>query len=184
MNLDVSDYKQLIDIDNIFKFQKEKKDFQIYFLENYNNKNVYKIIGIIPCNYKKCITYLSSPEIRESLSKGTMKCNIIKKINDKEWFEKIIFESKLNLDPLYSIEKVIVQDNLIYTFSSEPEGYKDSFDGDKRDNDFTCFKCYEIEQTKCLITVVLTFDEFEMSQDVMVNGTIEFLDRLRFALLN
>jgi hypothetical protein len=179
----ISQYRNLTDDDNNFKFVKEKNNFQIYGREDYNSKNIHKIIGEIPCNYKKCITFLSDPEIREKLSKGLMKCEIIEKINDKNWFERVVFESKLNLDPIYSVERVAVEDNLIYTYSKEPESYIDNFDGDKRDNDFSCFKCYPITENLCLITVVLTFDEFEMGQDMMIDGTIDYLNRLIKALI-
>jgi len=183
MDLDVSQYKELIDVDNIFKFMKKKKDFSVFFINDFNNKIIYKILGYIPCNFKKCINYLSNQKIRESLSKDSMKFKIIEKINDKEWFELITFESKINLGPIYSIEKVVVEDDLIYNYSLDPENYKDNFtNGDKRENEFSCFKCFDIDSNKCLITVILTFDQFELGHEMYVDSTIDFLERLKNAL--
>ncbi len=182
MDLDISQYKNLIDIDDVFKFSKKKKEFSVFCVNDFNDKVVYKILGYIPCNYKKCINYLANQEIRESLSKGSMKCKVIKKVNEKEWFELIVFESKMNLEPLYSIEKVVVEEDIIYNYSMNPENYVDTFIGEKRDNEFSCFKCFDLEKDKCLIVVLLTFDQYELGHDIMVDSTIDFLERLKIAL--
>ena len=53
---------------------------------------------------------------------------------------------------------------------------------EKRDNSFTGIRCDQINKKKCLLNVILSFGEFEMSQDTVVDSMIEHFDLLKEAL--
>ena len=138
----------------------------------------------MPCNNIKCISYLSSPDIREDISKGSLTCNIIKKINKNEWYEMIKIKTKGNFffDSVYSVELIKRDNNLLYSYSQDPPGmhYEDTIE--KRDNIFTGIKCEPINNNSCRIDAILTFGEFEMSQKTIVDSMVEHFELFKEAL--
>jgi hypothetical protein len=133
----------------------------------------------MPCKYSKCIKYLSSGEIRESISNNSLQCQVIQKVNQNEWCEKIIYTSTLT--KIYSIENIIVNDSEIYCYSKDIEGMDDD-EMDKRENEFSGFKCVCINETSSKLIGLLVFEEFEMGQDIILDSTIKYLVTLKNAL--
>lgn len=174
--------------DNVrdYKYLKNVNGFKIYQRKNFYGLNIYKILGKMPCDNEKCIEYLSSPEVREDISKGSLKCQVIKKINKDQWYEciKIKTNGSMFIDHLFSVELLTRRDNLLFSYSEDPIDmtYEDVFE--KRDNTFTGIRCDEISDKKCLLNVILTFGEFELSQDVIVDSMIEHFELLKEALLS
>ena len=168
-----------------YKYQKSINGFKIYQKSSFHGMNLYKIQGKMPCDNMKCIEYLSSPDVREDISKGSMKCSVIKKMNENQWYEyiKIKANGTMFIDHIFSVELLTKKDNLLFSYSEDPPGmyYEDVFE--KRDNNFTGIRCDSINSKKCLLNVILSFGEFELSQDTVVESMIEHFDLLKEALL-
>ena len=180
----------LNEFDNEKNYQNIKSinGFKIYQRKSFYGMNIYKIKGKMPCDSLKCIEFLSSPEVREDISKGSMKCQVIKKINENQWYEhiKIKTNGTMFIDHIFSVELLTRNKDLLYSYSEDPKDmyFEDVFE--KRDNNFTGIRCdtIENEKRKCMLNVILSFGEFEMGQDVVYESMIEHFDLLKTALKN
>lgn len=181
---DISIYLSEFDNKKNYDYLKTMNGFKIYQRKSFYGMNIYKIQGKMPCDNLKCIEFLSSPEIREDISKGSMECKILKKVNNNQWYEHIKVKTKgsMFIDHIFSVELLTRKNNLLYSFSEDPPGmyYEDVFE--KRDNNFTGIRCDEIDNKKCMLNVILSFGEFEMGQDVVCDSMIEHFDFLKVAL--
>ena len=139
--------------------------------------NFYKIEGTMPCKNKKCISYLSSPEIREDISKKSMTCRVIQKVDKNRWYEMIKINSGDNLffNSLYSVELITKNKNLLYSYSKDPPN-------SYFENIFTGIRCDPIDDKSSKLNVILTFGEFEMSQKTIVDSMVEHFELFREAL--
>lgn len=166
-----------------WKLWKKIKNFSIYILESIEGKNLYRIVGEMPSDANNCINLISDSKIRETISNGSMKCELLERKNKTVWYEKIIFNSD-SKNPLYSIEKIIInlKNNAILTYSEEPNNNKGTNDYNKRNNLFTLIKFKNITTNKCKITVILSFNEFEMGQESIVKASIEHFDAFKQTL--
>lgn len=157
-----------------WKLWKNIKDFNIFKLPQYMGKNLFRIESIMPSNSKKCIELLSDTNIREIISNGSVKCELIYKKNKSEWYEKITFNSNSN-NSLYSIEKIMVnfKNKAILTFSENPPDFQNDNNYNKRDNLLTFVRFKDLTHETCKLEAILTFDEFEMVQESIVEASIE-----------
>ena len=178
---EIDNWKNYIDHEknnNYFILKKEVDEYNIIY---------YKIIYKIPTNKNNCLNALTEPEIRELLSNNKMTCKIIHKLNSdnkniKAWYEKINYNSEL-----YSIEKINVSydNHLIYTYSDPNPPFNDNGNVlNKRDNIFTGIKIFDDEESSdpknnSVLVSLLTFGQFEMISDNIVDGTIAYLDNLK-----
>ena len=181
---DVGLYLNQFDNNQDYQYVKTIDGFKVYQRKSFYGMNLYKIQGKMPCDNLKCIEFLSSPEVREDISKGSMTCKVLKKINDNQWYEHIKIKSNgtMFIDHLFSVELLTKKENLLYSYSEDPKDmyFEDVFE--KRDNNFTGIRCDKIDNKKCLLNVVLSFGEFEMGQDVVCESMIEHFDLLKTAL--
>ena len=152
---------------------KNIKGFDIFKLKPYMGKNLYRIESIMPSNSKKCTELLSDTNIREIISNGSVKCDLIHKKSKSEWYEKIIFNSN-SKNSLYSIEKIMAnyKNKAILTYSDNPPNFKSNNDFNKRDNLFTLIRFKDLTPDTCKLEAILTFDEFEMVQESIVEASI------------
>ena len=153
---------------------KNIKGFNIYNLPPHLGKNLYRIEGLMPSNSKKCIELLSDTNIREVISNGSVKCDLIHKKNNSEWYEKIVFNSNRK-NFIYSIEKIMVnyKNKAILTFSENPPYFESDNNYNKRDNLFTLIRFKDLTSESCKLEAILSFDEFEMVQESIVEASIE-----------
>ena len=168
-----------------YKYFANIKEFDILVRKGFHNMNIYKIYREMPCDSKKCLSYLSNPKIRQDISKDSLECKVIQKDNDNAWYEliKINPGDSLFMDSMYSVEFLQKKDNFLYSFSKDPPGMKFDESLEKRDNIFTGIKCDTIDKNKCLLTVILCFGEFEISQKSIVKSMINHFDLFREALI-
>jgi hypothetical protein len=168
-----------------YNYLKNVNGFKIYQRKSFYGMNLYKIQGKMPCDNLKCIEFLSSPEIREDISKGSMECKVIKKVNNNQWYEhiKIKTNGKMFIDHIFSVELLTRKENLLYSYSEDPKDmyFEDVFE--KRDNNFTGIRCDEIDNKKCFLNVILSFGEFEMGQEEVCDSMIEHFNLLKEAIL-
>lgn len=168
-----------------YKYFENIKGFDTLVRKGFHNMNVYKIYREMPCDSKKCLAYLSNPKIRQDISKESLECEVIKKINDNAWYEliKINPGDSLFMNSMYSVELIQKKDNFLYSFSKDPPGMKFDESLEKRDNIFTGIRCDEIEENKCLLSVILCFGEFEISQKSIVRSMVDHFELFREALI-
>jgi hypothetical protein len=169
---------------NYFTYFNRKKDFKMSKIEDFaNNKCIYKIVGHMPCSYKKCLKYLSNTSVRESMSNNSFTCEIIKKINDNEWYEKMIFPSEIS--PTYCIDKIECNDTHVICYSETPTDYTYNMDStyDKHNNLFTGFECVESSEKSCKVICVLVFNDIDFNQEIIVDITTQYLITLKQGLI-
>ncbi len=181
---DMSMFINQFDNSSDYKFYKKIRGFKIFIRKSYNNMNFYKIEGNMPCKSKKCISYLSSPEIREDISKKSMTCKVIQKVDKNRWYEIIKINPGDNLffDNLYSVELITKNKNLLYSYSKDPPNSYFEESLEKRENIFTGIRCDSIDDKSCKLNAILTFGEFEMSQKTIVESMVEHFELFREAL--
>jgi len=181
---DIGLFLNEFDNEDNYNYLKTINGFKIYQKKNFYGMNIYKLKGKMPCDNLKCIDFLSSPEVREDISKGSMNCQIIKKINDNQWYEyiKIKTNGTMFIDHMFSVELLTRKDNILYSYSEDPSDmyYEDVFE--KRENNFTGIRTDKIDNKKCILNVILSFGEFEMGQDLVCESMIEHFDLLKKAL--
>lgn len=181
---DIKLYLNEFDNTKNYNYSKKVSGFKIYQRKSFYGMNLYKIQGKMPCDKLKCIEFLSSPEIREDISKGSMKCKIIKKVNNNQWYEEIKIKTggQMFIDHIFSVELLTRDGNLLYSYSQDPPNmyYEDVFE--KRENNFTGIRCDEIDDKKCLLNVVLSFGEFEMGQEQVCDSMVEHFNLLKNAI--
>jgi hypothetical protein len=181
---DINLYLGEFDNEKKYNYLKTINGFKIFQRRSFYGMNLYKIQGKMPCDNLKCIEFLSSPEIREDISKGSMKCQVIKKINNDQWYEhiKIKTSGTMFIDHIFSVELLTRTKNLLYSYSQDPPNmyYEDVFE--KRDNNFTGIRCDPVDNKKCLLNVILSFGEFEMGQDEVCESMVEHFDLLKEAI--
>lgn len=182
---DIKLFTSQFDNTSDYKYFAKIKGFDTLIRKGFHNMNLYKIHREMPCNSKKCLNYLSSPEIREDISKGSMTCKVIQTINKNSWYEliKINASDSLFFDNLYSVELIQKKGNTLYSYSKDPPGtnYEESLE--KRENLFTGIRCDPIDNNNCLLTVILSFGEFEISQKTILRSMIEHFELFREALI-
>lgn len=168
-----------------FDYKKEVNGFQVYLLEGENGKNIYRLQGKIGCSSDKCIKYLSNPDVRQALSKGKVKFTEINRTDNDNWYELVEFKSNDGLlDDVYSIEKLVKTKNYLYSYSEIPNEYQNKRKAlDKRDNLFSCVIAIP-QNDECLLDSLLVFGEFEMSQDLVVDATLDYYNRLKTIIMN
>ncbi|VVU95733.1 hypothetical protein CPAV1605_1489 [seawater metagenome] len=181
---DLTIFTSQFDNTNDYKYYDKIKGFDTFLRKGFHNMNMYKIYREMPCNSKKCLNYISSSKIREDISKGSMTCKVIKKINDKSWYEiiKINAGDSLFFDNLYSVELIQKKDNMLFSYSKDPPGSKFDESLEKRENLFTGIKCDSIDENNCLLTIILSFGEFEISQKTILKAMIDHFELFREAL--
>lgn len=183
-NKDINLYLNEFDNNKNYKQIKSINGFKVFKKKGFYGMNLYKIQGNMPCDNLKCIDFLSSTEIREDISKGSMKCKVIKKINKNQWYEhiKIKTGSAMFIDHIFSVELLTKNNNLLYSYSEDPPNmyYEDCFE--KRENNFTGIRCDPIDNKKSMLNVILSFGEFEMGQEVVCESMIEHFDFLKEAI--
>lgn len=177
MNINLPEDKKMIlqimeEKKEYFTFNKEYKGFNISIMEGYSDMNLYYIEKETDINKDDYLKYLSNTQIREELSNGTMKCSLLEKQNPNFWYEKISYGEDL------SIEKIIRTENYMISYSETPNKYLDI--QTNRENYLTIIKIEKDKLTK--IEGLICLDEFETVQEVVVEGLIDYLNKLEVAI--
>lgn len=170
-------------LDQNWKYYKKINDFDIYLLESCLGNNIYKIENIFNFNAKYCIKLFSDPKIRELISNGSITCKLLYKDNTTKWYEKIIYNSKSETT-LFSIEKLILNldHNILFSYSEDPPDMLIKNNLNQRDNLLSFVKFKEINKQKCKLEAYLTFGEFELIQEDIINASINHFETFKKTL--